>query len=149
MKNLPDNWEIPFYLGTGFQLTKNTEKALYYLSIASSNKDAPEIIHKVYATHLKNTISGKSASGKDLVKAIYDTTTSETTKKMLEEGIKIDILKETLETISRDFKKKYGVYPSSLNDLTSRKILQVGQDFKNEFDITFNRYTGEVTVKAK
>jgi hypothetical protein len=48
MKNLPENWEIPFYLGTAFQLTKAPEKALPYLRIASQKPNAPEIIQKVY-----------------------------------------------------------------------------------------------------
>jgi hypothetical protein len=149
IKNLPDNWEIPFYIGTGFQLIKNAEKSLPYLKIASSRESSPELVKKAYRTYLKNTLTGKSASGQDLVKTIYETTTSETTKKILEKGVKANDLKEILELIAQEYKKKYGVFPSSVHDLITRKMLRVGPELENEFKITFNKYTGEITVTGK
>lgn len=148
IKNLPDNWEIPFYLGTGFQLTKNPEKALYYLKIAASHPDAPDIIHNVYKSYLKNTITGNVAS-RQFVKAIYDTTSSETTKKILKEGIMINDLKEILKSVVDNYKTKYGVYPISIDELIQHKMIQVGPELKNEFKITINQNTGEVIIVTK
>lgn len=151
MKSLPDNWEIPFYLGTGFQLTKNPEKALYYLKIAASHPDAPERIHNAYTTYLKNTLTGKSASGTDLVKAIYETTSSETTKKILKEGVMINDLTDIIKTVVASYKNKYGIYPSSLNDLINRKMIRedAGPELKNNYNIVINSNTGNVTITAR
>lgn len=153
IQSLPTNWEIPFYMGTGYQLDHNTEKALYYLKLASSHEDAPDIIHQVYKTYLKNTLMGKTAAGKDassdLIKAIYQTTESETTKKILEEGVRVNDLTEILDGMTQTYYKKYGYYPSSLDDLASHGIIKITDALTKEFRITFNDHTGKVTVTAR
>lgn len=153
IENLPNNWEIPFYMGTGFQLTKNPEKALKYLALAASHEEAPELIHTVYTSYLKNILMGKHADGKnisnDLISAIYETTESETTKKMLEDSIKVANLTEALEGITKAFHSKYGYYPSSLNELASHNMLKVTDLLTKEFRITINQNTGKVTVTPR
>lgn len=148
IKNLPENWEIPFYLGTGFQLTKNPEKALYYLKIAADNPDAPERIRNVYKSYLKNAIFGDVAA-REFIKAIYDTTSSETTKKILEDGIMTNDLKEIIESIANNYKIKYSVYPTSIDDLVYTKMIQIRPELKKEFNITINKNTGEVSITPK
>lgn len=148
IKNLPDNWEIPFYYGTGFQITKNPEKALYYLSLAASHPDAPARIHEVYSSYLKRALIGDNAA-KEFVKAIYDTTDSETTKKILKEGIMINDLTEILKGVVKNYKTKYGFYPSSINNLVSAKMIQAGPELEKDFSITINKYSGDVKVVAR
>lgn len=148
IENLPDNWEIPFYLGTGFQLTKNPEKAFKYLKLAAENKNAPEIIRNTYKTYLKNTLTGRTASGA-LVKAIYETTESETTKKILESSVLIDELTDILKTLITSYKNKYGYYPRSVDDLIARGMLQRGKELKNTFTITINPKNGDVHITPK
>lgn len=148
IKNLPNNWEIPFYYGTGFQLTKNSEKALYYLKIAAAHPDAPPRIHEVYASYLKRALTGDNAA-REFIKAIYETTESETTKKILEEGIMISDLTEILKGVVTKYKTTYGVYPNSFNDLVTAKMIQAGPELQKTFSITIHKYTGEVNVKAR
>ncbi|MCF7898598.1 MAG: hypothetical protein K9L31_01460 [Candidatus Pacebacteria bacterium] len=148
IENLPDNWEIPFYMGTGFQLAKNPEKALYYLKIAATNPKAPEIVPSVYKSYLRNTLTGEAAS-RALVKTIYETTESETTKKILEKNVIINDLVEVLQNVVNTHKSKYGYYPSSIDDLVARKLIQSSVELKSDFNISINRYTGEVKVVAK
>ena len=148
IKNLPDNWEIPFYYGTGFQLIKNPEKALYYLKIAASHPDAPPRIHQVYASYLKRALTGDNAA-REFIKAIYETTESQTTKKILEEGIMINDLTEILKGVITKYKTNYGVYPNSFNDLVTAKMIQAGPELQKTFSITINKYTGEVKVKLR
>lgn len=153
IKSLPDNWELPFYLGTGFQLTDNTEKALKYLKLASSYENAPERIRNVYKVYLKNTLTGKTAAGKDisrdLVKAIYETTESETTKKMIAESVRIGDLTEILEGVALEHKKKYGYYPSSIFELAAHKMLMKEDLLNKQFKIVINQNTGKVTVTIR
>lgn len=148
IENLPNNWEIPFYLGTGFQLTKNPEKALYYLKIAASNPDAPDLIRNVYKSYLKNAIFGDVAA-REFIKAIYDTTTSSTTKKILEDGLMVNDLKDIIQSIVNNYKTKYGVYPTSIDDLVYTKMIQIRPELKKEFNITINKNTGEVKIAPK
>jgi hypothetical protein len=148
IKNLPDNWEIPFYMGTGFQLTKNPEKAFKYLKLAAENKKAPELISRTYKTYLKNTLMGRTASG-DLVKAIYDTTESETTKKILESNVMINELTEVLKGIVSSYKTKYGYYPNSIDDLIARNMIRRGPELKSTFTVIINRNNGDVQVTPK
>ncbi len=148
IKNLPNNWEIPFYLGTGFQLTKNPEKALYYLKIAADNPDAPDRIRNVYKSYLKNAIFGEVAA-REFIKAIYDTTTSETTKKILKDGILINDLRDIIQSIVNNYKNKYGSYPSSIDDLVYVKMIQIRPELRSEFNILINQNTGEVKIIPK
>lgn len=155
IENLPDNWEIPFYMGTGFQITKNTEKALYYLKLASSHENAPQIVRDIYKTFLKNTITGKEASGKamskDLLRAMYETTNSNTTKKMLEDGIRINDLIAILENVNTKYYKQYGTYPSSLNDLVNHNIIasETRNALLKAYKVSFNPYNGKVSIIAR
>ncbi len=153
IKNLPDNWEIPFYLGTGFQLTHNTEKALKYLKLASSYENAPERIHNAYKSYLKNTLTGKTAAGKDtsrdLIQAIYETTENGTTKKMIEESVRLSDLTDILEGIVKEHKKKYGYYPSSIFELAAHKMLKNEVLLNKQFRIIINQNTGKVTTTLR
>lgn len=146
--NLPNNWEIPFYMGTGFQLTKRPEKALEYLKIAASHTDAPEIIHKVYTSYLTRTLTGDNAA-KEFVKAIFDTTESKTTKKILENGIAVSNLTEILKSLTARYNKKYGFYPQSLNDLVEAKMIRPNTGLTDTFTIMFNPNNGDVRVNVK
>lgn len=148
IKNLPNNWEIPFYMGTGFQLTKNPEKALYYLKIAASNPEAPERVQAIYKSYLKNTLTGEAAS-RAFIKTIYETTESETTKKILKENVLINDLTEILENLVATYKEKYGFYPNSIDDLVKRKLIQSSTALKADFNITINRNNGEVKITPK
>ena len=148
MKNLPNNWEIPFYMGTGFQLLKLPEKALPYLKIAASKQDTPDVVIKVYNSYLKNLLTGDNAT-KALIGTIYETTNSETTKKILKEGVIINNLKEVLEIIIKNYKIKYGYYPSTLNDLVNTGMIKNTQALSDEFNVSINNTTGEVKITSK
>lgn len=148
MKNLPDNWEIPFYMGTAFQLTKTPDKALYYLKIAASKPNIPDSVRSVYNSYLRNLVTGDNAS-KAFVQTIYETTESKTTKKILKEGIIIKDLTQVIEVIVKNYKTKYGVYPTSIDDLVQNKMIRVGTELKNEFNIKIDKNTGNVEITSK
>lgn len=145
LEALPYNWEIPFYLGTQFHLLKNDPKALYYLKIASSLPLTPHNVQYIYTMYEKKFLSGNTAS-QALIKTIYDTTTSSTTKKIIKNQIVINSLIQTLQPVIQNYKNKYGMYPSSLNDLIINNMIQVNTEFKTDFIITINKNTGEITI---
>jgi hypothetical protein len=150
IKNIPDNWEIPFYLGTGFQLIKNPERALHYLKIAASQPSAPTRVSEAYKSYLKNTITGEAAS-RLFIKTIYETTESETTKKILEEGVMVNDLTDILTTVVNNYKTKYGFFPASIDELINHKMIKPGSgsEIQKRFNIRINQQTGEVKITAK
>lgn len=148
MKTLPKNWEIPFYMGTGYQLNKMPEKALYYLKIAAEKELAPERVKSVYTSYLKRTLTGDNAA-KEFIKTIYETTESETTKKILEDGIATENLTQVIQMIAASYKNKFGVYPRSVDDLMAAKMILHGDALQARFTIKISRTTGKVEVTAK
>lgn len=148
MKTLPNNWEIPFYMGTGYQLNKMPEKALYYLKIAASKESSPQRVKDVYTSYLKRTLTGDNAA-KEFIKTIYETTESETTKKILEDGIAVENLTKVIEIIATSYKNKFGIYPRSIDDLMAAKMIKHGNEIKARFSITISRTTGKVDITAK
>lgn len=152
IKELPNEWEIPFYLGTGFQLVNAPEKALIYLKIAAEKDDAPELVIRAYKNYLKQTITGTKPNGEinnDLIRTIYDTTKSETTKKILEDGLMINSLTEVIEALVKKHKATYGFYPQSIDVLSEKKMIQFTPQLKERFIITINEYTGKVTITPR
>jgi len=148
MKNMPDNWEIPFYLGTAFQLNKVPDKALPYLKIATQKPDAPDAVKNVYQTYLKNILTGTDANTL-LIKIIYDTTTSKTTREIVEEGLLTKALSTALTLVVEDYKTKYGEYPISIDELIAKKMVSESTDLKRNYTISINQTTGEVKVISK
>jgi hypothetical protein len=152
MQALPNEWEIPFYLGTGFQLVKAPEKALPYLKIASEKNDSPDLVKKAYKNYFTQTITGTKPNGEinnDLIKTIYDTTKSETTKKIIEEGVMSSTLTEVLQSLAKKYKNNYGTYPKSVEDLAEKNMIQFTPQLKEKFTIVINQYTGTVTITPK
>lgn len=148
LKNIPENWEIPFYLGTGFQLIKEPSKALHYLGIAAGKASAPERVRNIYTSYLTRTITGADAS-RAFVNAIYETTESKTTKKILKEGMILADLTQIIQGIVEQYKNKYGVYPQSINEVISHKMIRAGTNLQNEFTIVIDRNTGKVKITSK
>ena len=152
IRELPNEWEIPFYLGTGFQLVKTPEKALPYLKISSEISDAPDQIKRAYKNYLKQTLTGTKPSGEinnDLIKTIYDNTKSETTKKIIEDGVMVNTLTEIIQTLVKKYRTLYGEYPQSIDLLAEKKMIQLAPLLKEKFTITINQNTGAVTVTPK
>ncbi len=148
IQHIPYNWEIPFYLGTAFNLIKKYDSALHYIGIAVSRPAAPNGVHEVYNRYVKRILSGDNAS-QAFIKTIYDTTESATTKKIIEQGMVIDDLTRGLQSIVDIYKNKYGKYPTSVDDMVARKIIKVSPELQNQFNITIDKNTGIVEIIPK
>jgi hypothetical protein len=148
IKNLPYNWEIPFYLGTQFNLVKAKEQALYYIGIAASRPIIPDIVLHAYTSMSTRQLSNEKAS-RELIQTIYNTTESKTTKKIIKEGMVISQLTKELEDVVKEYKNKYGTYPTSLDDIVSHGLAQVSPALEKEFNVIFDAKTGAVYIKSK
>lgn len=148
IRNLPYNWEIPYYLGVQFNLIKNYEKALAYITIAASRPIVPDLIHSVYTSFSKKTLQGDDAT-RAFIQSIYDTTESKTTKKIIEEGMVVSTITKQITDTVLVYKKIYGKYPTSLQDLVDQKLLTVSPALEKEFTVTINKATGVVEILPK
>jgi len=148
IKNLPDNWEIPFYLGTEFNSLRNYEKALQYIEIAISRPDAPIAVQTAYDLYKKKKLSVDNAS-QMFIQTIYDTTESKTIKTILDKEIMLINLNKVISTVVEAYKNKFGIYPSSVDDLAQKKFMKVSPALEKEFIVKINKNTGEVRVMRR
>ena len=112
----------------------------------------PAQIKRAYKNYLKQTLTGTKPSGEinnDLIKTIYDTTKSETTKKIIEDGVMVNTLTEIIQTLVKKYRTLYGEYPQSIDLLAEKKMIQLAPLLKEKFTITINQNTGAVTVTPK
>lgn len=145
---LPYNWEIPFYLATTFNLVKNYEKALEYVEIAVTRPIIPESVAHAYKSFSKKVITGDNAT-RSFVQTIYDTTESQTTKKIIREGMVIGDLTQSIKKVVDDFKNIYGRYPNSLDELVEKNMIQILPALKSEFNVLIDKNTGDVEITPK
>lgn len=148
IKNLPLNWEIPFYMGTMFQLAKVPHKTMEYLSIAAARPLVPPVVTSAYTSY-KTKKYKKGDQTENLIRTIYDTTTSKTTKEMLENQIYISDLTRILTTLVANYKKQFGVYPSSLDEMIAHNVVQISPEVIDHFAITIDGKSGVVEIKIK
>lgn len=148
IESLPYNWEIPYYLGVQFNVSKNREKALEYFEIAATRPLIPDLVRSVYRSYKKNILK-ESDSTRAFIKTIYETTESKTTKKIIKEGMVLSDMAQIVKNVSEKYKIKYGVYPSSLEELIEKKMIQITPGLKEEFEVVIDKNTGDVTIIPK
>ena len=121
----------------------NYYKAKEYLSIAISRPIIPDVVKKSYDKYDKGT---NEETSRNLIDTIYQTTTSETTKKIIRQNEVITNLTKALEKLVTNYKTMYGVYPSTLQEMIDKKFLYPTPLLEKEFTITINNETGVVVI---
>lgn len=146
MTSLPYNWEIPFYLGTQYQVIKNFERAYYYVEKAASLPITPTIVTNVYNSYKKRALTQDSAT-RSLIQAIYETTDSETTREIIRDSIILDDVKYVLSRIIVDYKIRFETYPSSLDTIIDAGMLQIDEALRERLVVTISPKNGALTVE--
>ena len=146
--NLPYNWEIPFYLGSQFNLLKSFPKALHYMTIAAYRPIVPRPILQAYESFLKKK-SVDNETTRSVMKAMYDTTDSKKNKQIIRTGLITEELNSVLKDPLSKYKTKNGVYPSTINDLIKANLIQVSPTILKDYTITIDTLTGQVTITPK
>jgi hypothetical protein len=143
--NIPDSWEIPYYMATAFQLAHSDEKVLPYLSIAVSRPIIPVAVKRSYDLYTSKKVSGSKAS-REFIKTIYETTTSTTSKEIIKQGLVMNQIADQLSEASQKYKSLYGKYPKSIDDIISKGLIVVDKTLRNKTIITIDPLTGSVAV---
>jgi hypothetical protein len=145
MRSLPYNWEIPFYLGTQYQVMKKPSQALAYIERAASLPLVPETVTNVYNSFKRRGVSGDSAT-RSFVQAIYETTESKTTKKIIKDNILLTDITYVLTKVVGDYRARFSTYPTSLDDLIQAKMIRIDDALKERIVVTINQKNGAVEV---
>ncbi len=148
IQNLPYNWEIPFYLASSFNLIKNYPKASNYIELAITRPIVPTAVQTLYNSYIKRNLAEQSTS-QAFIKTIYDTTDSETTKKILKQNMAINDITQALESVVRSYKQQFGIYPKSLSDLVNKNLLRISPELEQNFHITIDDKNGNIEVLSK
>jgi len=122
IKYLKRRWEIPFYLGfIKFYFCQDPVKAAHYFMIASKRPRAPS-----YLTLLASRLAakgGKTSTAIFFLEEQLKMTKDKGLKKRLNKRIKALKIIANLEKAVRTYKRTYGIFPSTLEQLVKAHII--------------------------
>ena len=143
---IPSSWQIPFYLGVQYKVfSKDYEQALKYMNIAASKPGKPDYVDSLIASYTLR--SGDQTSARELFDAIYKTTTNEFIKQSAKAWIQeIDHI-GLIQSLVFGYKRLYGVYPQTIDDLITKKLIGKIPDDIKSFRFIINQETGMLTIE--
>lgn len=146
MTNIPNSWEIPYYLGFQYQLVKRSyADALKYIAIAAEKPDAPEIVINAYRGYLNRSIRDDKVDGA-LVKVILATSENEAIKKQVREDLFLRYFTDILNKALTEYKRSYGYFPKNLSSLILEDRVSLPSDFFDHLDVEYLKSTGKVSL---
>ncbi len=146
IRALPNDWEVPFYLGAQYHIIqRNFAKAAEYLKIASQRPGAPERVKIEYATYTAR--AGDFDAARSLVSTLYETAKNDFTKKemrMLHDQLEVI---GNIRTALAEYKRVMGRSATSVSQLVAAGFLKQS-DFLDQFMITIDS-SGRVLFDRK
>lgn len=148
IKHIPDSWEIPYYMATAFQLVHQDDKVLPYLAVAVSRPIIPVAVKSSYELYTSKQVKGSKAS-REFIKTIYETTQSKTSKDIIKQGLVMTQIADQITEASQEYKKRFGSYPKSIDDIAEKGLITVDTTLKNKTIITIDQTTGIASVTPR
>ncbi len=153
---IPSSWKIPFYLGTQYYLfTKKYDPAEKYLSTAAKVPGAPEGVFLVYSTIVGRNSPRPIRADEDfviaktLLKVIYNTTDSETVKKIVAKNYKERAISQMLEKGIIAYKEKYKRYPTTAEEMLRANFISLPTGFIEAFNVKISQKDGSFRIVEK
>ena len=131
MRVLPENWQIPFYLGAQYHIVaRDTETALRYVALAAQKPSSPPVVKQIQAIYSAHT--GELATSRGFFAVLYATAKEEETKNIAREWLeRLDHI-EALQEAVRQYAARFGRLPASVQELQERGIIQkIPSDLNN------------------
>jgi len=126
MLHNPGEWELPFLLGINYYFELYDDaKAAEYISQASRLPRAPQILSTLAANLYVSAKSPQQAV--DLLSAVYQTTTDEKAKQLLEQRLKVVIVERDLQLLEQAIERYRGLHgrlPDGIDDLVGPGLLR-------------------------
>ena len=134
LQNADPDWRIPYYMAMDYYLGLNdTKDALTYFDIAARTPGVPQFAERFSLNF--GIGSNQRETTKELWTTIRDSTNDEFTKERAQAYIDhLDDL-DAIQAAAAQYKKQFGVYPTSTDELVAKGILSsIPQD---PFGFTF------------
>ncbi len=149
MKNLPDNWQIPYYLGFQYQIVKKSyTEGLHYISIAAVKPNVPQEVVSAYRGYLSRSIRDDKVDS-TLIKVILKTSESENLKNEARKDLAAEYFTKVLKHGISEYRVRYHAFPSKIEDLVTMKFIALPTDFFEKLTVDYNKWTGAVLVTFK
>jgi hypothetical protein len=149
MREIPNNWEIPFYLAFQYQIVERSfDKTGKYLAIAASKEDVPLSVMTAYSGYLKRLKRDDDLSV-DLLQVAYETAKTPALKKIIGDQLLLSYVVSAVNSSALKYKEKYGVYPKDVYELAEKKFLNLPADYDSQFSITLDIKTGKAVASFR
>lgn len=144
-KNLPDDWEMPYYQGIVYDIyMKDYVAAARDFTKASKIPGAPA--NTVYFAALYYNEANEPQTSLALFETVYATTTDSYLKDRAGKYIQQLQIIFALDNAISQYKTSYGSLPNSLQDLVDKKIISSVPVSPLGFSFVYNPMTGLVQV---
>ncbi|MDO8512915.1 MAG: hypothetical protein Q7S37_00210 [bacterium] len=122
IKEMRDNWEIPYYLAMIYRFNLHDNKmAAKYFEMASKIDGAPEMAAIMAGINYEKV--NQRLLAYKLYEGIYQKAKNKQVRKRAKEYMDHIVLMEELETAAKIYKQKFGNFPQNLGDLEKAKII--------------------------
>jgi hypothetical protein len=149
MRDMPNNWEIPFYLAFQYQIVERSfDKTGKYLAIAAAKEDVPVSVVTAYSGYLKRLKRDDSLSD-DLLRVAYETAKTPALKKIIGDQLLLSYVVSAVNSSALKYKEKYGIYPKDVYELAEKKFLNLPDEYDSQFSISFDRQSGEAVASFR
>ncbi len=123
-----DDWRIPFYLGfIYYYFKKDPVTGARYLSMATKSPNVPSYLPLLVARLYSE--KGHYSAAIAYLEGLYRSTQDPKLKEMIKKRLSALIIMDRLEKLGLEYKKRYGEFPKTLQDLVKVGLIdKVPQD---------------------
>lgn len=147
-KILPDSWSIPYDIGTIYFINKrNALKAAEYYQLASTKPGAPA--KTKYYSAVQFDTANDYQTAYNIFKDVAENSDNEYFKGKAQLFMAHYQLLNDLENIVQAFKQKEHRFPTTLDELVTKKIVESIPDDPLGRKILYDNTTGRVTTEFK
>ncbi len=142
---LPDNWQLPFYLGMQYHSVQHDfSNAMRYINRAADMPNAPAIVKETRAYYAVK--SGDYSTGRVLLETLYKTADNEHTKEIAKQKLELLVLLEALGRGVAVYKQRFGVFPSSVEQLFRKGIISRLPEEVKGLGLQVDQETGRIYI---
>ncbi len=122
LANGDPDWRIPYYMAMNYYLGMNDEKdALWYFDLAARTPGVPQFAERFSLNF--GIGSNQRQTTEQLWETIASSTNDEFTKQRAEAYISHLADLDYLQSAAATYKERYGMYPTSTNELVAKNII--------------------------
>ncbi|MDP3962885.1 MAG: hypothetical protein Q8Q39_00080 [bacterium] len=147
MAALPENWEIPFYLGAQYHINNNLDEALRLVTLAADKPAAPILVRRMQAVYAART--GALQTAKAFFATIHETTDDDSTREFALDWLKKLDAMEALQTSIYAYHGRFGTFPDDVGEIVRAGIIGAIPAELEGFSFSIDGASGMLRIKRK